>query len=209
MTLPYAAGALYSTTHDILTWEQALFGGKVLKAASLKKMTTPFLEKYGCGLFIQDVAGHKDISHGGGINGFNTDAHYLPADKLVVVVFGNLNGDAPGELAERLVKVALGLPVTLPSERVAVKIDPSSFDALTGTYQLAPQFSLTFTRDGDSFYVQGSGQPKVEIFPLGPHEFFAKVVDATFSFETDGKGNATKVVLHQGGHDMPGERAKP
>ena len=33
MSVPYGAGALYSTTEDLLKWEQALFGGKVLTAA--------------------------------------------------------------------------------------------------------------------------------------------------------------------------------
>lgn len=42
MSIPFSAGALYSTTEDLLKWEQGLFGGKVLSAASLQKMTTPF-----------------------------------------------------------------------------------------------------------------------------------------------------------------------
>ena len=42
MSIPFCAGALYSTTEDLLRWEQGLFGGKVLKAESLDKMTTPF-----------------------------------------------------------------------------------------------------------------------------------------------------------------------
>ncbi len=47
-TAPYAdisnsfsAGALYSTTGDLLRWEQALFGGKVVSPASLARMTLP------------------------------------------------------------------------------------------------------------------------------------------------------------------------
>src|SRR5215831_12154293 len=38
MSVPFAAGALYSTTEDLLRWEQGLFGGKLLSAASLQKM---------------------------------------------------------------------------------------------------------------------------------------------------------------------------
>src|SRR5271156_6667115 len=30
MSIPFSAGALYSTTHDLLLWEQGLFGGKLL-----------------------------------------------------------------------------------------------------------------------------------------------------------------------------------
>jgi CubicO group peptidase (beta-lactamase class C family) len=39
MSVPQGAGALYSTTEDLLKWEQSLFGGKVLRSASLEKMT--------------------------------------------------------------------------------------------------------------------------------------------------------------------------
>lgn len=42
MTIPFSAGALYSTTGGLRKWERGLFGGKVLSPASLLKMTTPF-----------------------------------------------------------------------------------------------------------------------------------------------------------------------
>lgn len=41
MHVPHGAGALYSTTGDLLSWTQGLFGGKLLAADSLEKMTTP------------------------------------------------------------------------------------------------------------------------------------------------------------------------
>jgi CubicO group peptidase (beta-lactamase class C family) len=43
MTVPFAAGALYSTTEDLLKWEIALSAGKVVSAASLTRMITPFM----------------------------------------------------------------------------------------------------------------------------------------------------------------------
>ncbi|HLW78997.1 MAG TPA: hypothetical protein VKU44_05285, partial [Terriglobia bacterium] len=49
-SIPFSAGALYSTTEDLLRWEQGLFGGKLLSAASLAKMTTPFKDDYACGV---------------------------------------------------------------------------------------------------------------------------------------------------------------
>ncbi len=95
MSIPFSAGALYSTTEDLLRWEQGLFGGKVLSAASLTKMTTPFKNDYACGVGVRTVNGHKVIDHGGGIEGFNTFLAYYPEDKLTAVALGNLNGDAP------------------------------------------------------------------------------------------------------------------
>jgi CubicO group peptidase (beta-lactamase class C family) len=72
MTIPFSAGALYSTTEDLLRWEQGLFSGKVLSAASLLKMTTPFKNDYAFGLQVRTVSGRKVIDHDGGIEGFNT-----------------------------------------------------------------------------------------------------------------------------------------
>jgi D-alanyl-D-alanine carboxypeptidase len=38
MSLPYAAGSLYSTVHDLYRWDRALYTDKVLKQASREKM---------------------------------------------------------------------------------------------------------------------------------------------------------------------------
>lgn len=104
MTIPHAAGALYSTTEDLLRWERGLFGGKLLSAASLHKMTTPFKSEYAFGLGVKTSNGHKVINHGGGIEGFNTFLAYYPDDKLTVIVLANLNGRAPDEIADKLAK---------------------------------------------------------------------------------------------------------
>ena len=106
MSVPGGAGALYSTTEDLLHWEQSLFGGKVLKPESLRKMTTPALNQYAYGLFVREVNGHKRIGHTGGIEGFNTQLTYLPDDKVVVAVLGNINGPTTMRIADRLVTLA-------------------------------------------------------------------------------------------------------
>ncbi len=110
MSIPFSAGSLYYTTEDLLKWERGLFGGSVLSAASLQKMTTPFRHDYAFGVGVHTTGGHKMIDHGGGIEGFNTHLAYYPEDQLTVVVLGNLNGPA-SEIAGKLGAVALGQPV--------------------------------------------------------------------------------------------------
>ena len=102
MSIPHAAGAMYSTTEDLLKWEQGLFGGRILTATSLARMTTPFKSNYAFGVGVETKDGHKVIQHGGGIEGFNTQLAYWPEDRLTVVVLANLNGSAPGEIAGKL-----------------------------------------------------------------------------------------------------------
>ncbi|HKV04107.1 MAG TPA: serine hydrolase [Candidatus Acidoferrales bacterium] len=207
MTIPFSAGGLYSTTGDLLLWEQGLFGGKLLSAASLAKMTTPFKNDYAFGLGVRTVSGHEVIDHGGGIEGFDTHLAYYPDDKMTVVVLGNLNGQAPDEIAGKIGAIALGEKVVLTSERKEVAVDPKLFDGYVGSYQLAPNFVLTVTREGDRLFVQATGQPKFEVFPEGDREYFYKVVDAQITFVTDSQGHATGLVLHQGG-DHPAKRTQ-
>ncbi|HEV2380415.1 MAG TPA: serine hydrolase [Terriglobia bacterium] len=208
MTVPFSAGGLYSTTGDLLRWEQGLFGGKLLSPASLKEMTTPFKHDYAFGLVVHKVNGHELIDHGGGIEGFNTMLAYYPDDKLTVVVLANLNGSAPEEIAQDLATLAFGGTLVLPSERKQVHIGPKIFDGYVGSYQLAPDFILTVTRDGDHFITQATGQGQVEIFPSSDHDFFANVVDAQITFVTDKLGRATELILHQGGRDQHAPRVE-
>lgn len=208
MTIPLSAGALYSTTGDLLRWEQGLFGGKLLSPESLKEMTTPFKNNYAFGLEVHTVNGHEVIEHNGGIEGFNTQLAYYPEDKLTVVVLANVNGSAPGEIGNDLATVAQGGNVVLTSERREVHVDPRIFDGYVGSYRLAPNFTLTITREGDHLFAQGSNQPKFAIFPESDHDFFAKVLDLQITFVRDKQGRATELILHQNGVDQHAPRVE-
>ena len=72
MTIPTGAGALYSTTHDLLKWEQGLFGGRLLNAQSMTALTTPVRNGYAMGLMVSEADGKRLVWHNGAIEGFNT-----------------------------------------------------------------------------------------------------------------------------------------
>lgn len=208
MTIPFSAGALYSTTGDLLKWEQGLFGGKVLKPESLAKMTTPFKNGYGCGLFIRTGDGQKLITHGGGIEGFNTSLNYYPDDKTTVIVLGNLTGGAPDQIARNLGKVALGQPVVLPSERKAITVSPEVLSRYAGTYRMtdAPIDYVIAVQDGHLTGKLGN-QPALDLFAESETKFFLKVVDAQVEFFTDPSTHAVnRLVIYQGGAQHEGKK---
>ncbi len=107
MSVPWAAGSIYSTTGDLLRWEKGLFDGKILTAASLKAMTTPGKGNYGLGVSVVELDGTKVVTHDGEIEGFNTYLAYIPARKIAVVVLSNVNGDAPNAMGNQIVNAAL------------------------------------------------------------------------------------------------------
>ncbi len=95
MSIPYAAGSLFSTVEDLYLWDQALNEDKILSAKSKEAMFTPNLSNYGYGFVMRKLTLGPNkivvpvIEHGGGINGFNTTIVRLAADKRLIVLLDN------------------------------------------------------------------------------------------------------------------------
>ena len=69
---------------------------------------------YGFGLFVRDLLGHRQVSHGGGINGFNSMLMYFPDDDLHIAVISNSSGFSSSDVAYDLARDFLGLPEPEP-----------------------------------------------------------------------------------------------
>jgi CubicO group peptidase (beta-lactamase class C family) len=112
MTEPYAAGSLYTTVDDMLTWDQAIYAAKLLTPASLQAMFTDHGHGYGFGWVIDEQYGHPHYVHAGGVNGFITRFDRFPEDKLTVVVFSNEDSAVVPlvRIADGLAAIYLGIP---------------------------------------------------------------------------------------------------
>jgi CubicO group peptidase (beta-lactamase class C family) len=106
MSIPFAAGSLYSTVEDLYKWDQALYADKLLPGDLKQKLFTPNLENYAYGWFIRTIpagepgAGQTMITHGGGINGFNTLEQRLVGDHSLIVIFNNTPGASLDDMAK-------------------------------------------------------------------------------------------------------------
>ena len=201
MSIPHAAGALYSTTEDLLRWEQGLFGGKLLSAASLEKMTTPFKGGYALGVAVQTANGRKAVQHGGGIDGFNTFLAYYPDTKVTVAVLSNINGGAPTQIAGKLAEVAHGGTVPSTSQRNEMTLPVATLKKYVGTYEVAPGVNMLIRLVGDHLTTQLTGQQQFQIFAESETKFFLKVVDAQVEFFTDAQGAVSHAVMYQNGRE--------
>jgi len=332
MSIPYAAGSLYSTVEDLYLWDQALYTDKLISASSKTILFTPFLSNYayGWGVSKMKMGELKDslltIGHGGGINGFNTNITRLPKDKQLVVLLNNTGGAPLGAIQKNLLNILYNQPVTPPKKSVAdafrqtltsfslekavqqfqmlktdkayvlnegemnalgyeflaegkkkealavfdliVEAYPNSFNAYdsrgeaymaigdkiasikdykkslelnprntggieklkelgekveapkdvvvpasiletyVGDYQLAPNFILTVTKEGDKLITQATGQGKIEIFAESETKFYPKVMEAKIEFVKDEAGKVSKLILNQGGRTMEAKKIK-
>jgi len=207
------AGALRSTANDMLAFLAANLGySKTPLAPAMAAMLTlrrptgtPDLE-IALGWHIFTRFGNDIVWHNGGTGGYRSFIGYNPKTRAGVVVLSNA-GTAAGvdDIGLHLLDSRYNL-IAAPKDHKEITADPKSFDAYAGRYQLAPNFIVTITREGDHLFAQATGQGKFEIFPETARDFFYKVVDAQITFQTAGQGRATGLVLHQNGQDVPGQR---
>jgi CubicO group peptidase (beta-lactamase class C family) len=129
MSIPYAAGSLYSTVEDLYLWDQALYTDKLLPKASMGLFFGEHTEAwggyYGYGWAIGSAPiGNTEeriatISHGGGINGFNTLIARSPSDESLIVLLNNTGGAPLNDMAKAIRGILYDKPYDFPKKSVA------------------------------------------------------------------------------------------
>jgi serine-type D-Ala-D-Ala carboxypeptidase/endopeptidase len=215
------AGALRSSANDMLTFLEAFLGYKESPLApamkAMLKVRRPAGQaKIGLGWLIYSTDGREVAGHSGRTGGFCSTVGYAPEERIGVVVLSNAStSSGVDDIALHLLnpKVPLANPGP-PKQHTEIHIDPKLLDHYTGRYQVTPNLIFDITRDGDRLFAQALAKagdqpialPKFELFAESEKNFFARVADNQFTFETDPEGRATGLILHRGGRDMPAAR---
>ncbi len=115
------SGGFLSTTTDMIKWDKVLREQKIiLKRETWQQLWQPFIptsstpgtKSYyarpddtvgrGFGWAIDEINGHKSISHGGSNIGFKTHYSRFPNDGLSIVVLTNADGAVPSSIVKAL-----------------------------------------------------------------------------------------------------------
>jgi len=199
----FSAGSLYSTTEDLLRWEEGLFGGKLLSPASLHKMTTPFKSDYACGLHVNRVNGHLMIEHDGNNIGFNSDMAYYPEERIAVIVLANLNGTVTGEMTMALAAVTHNETPPIPSLHKEISLSREVLARYAGTYQF-PHFILEMVPERNHLLVKYDNGATLAVFPESETKFFSKPSPVEFEFSRNDKGEFSLLTRRQFGKTQNG-----
>lgn len=133
MSIPYAAGSLYSTVEDLYIWDQALYTNKMLSKAYMALYFKPQIKAYGnydyaygWAVGYDKIGSSKDsiytITHGGGINGFNTIISRSPSDKSLVVLLNNTGGAPLNQMTQSIRAILNGKSYELPKKSGAYEV---------------------------------------------------------------------------------------
>lgn len=145
MSIPYAAGALYSTVEDLALWDQALYTDKLLSASSKAVLFTPNKNgyAYGWGVGKKQVGQLKDsievMNHQGAVNGFTTSLIRIPKNKQLVVLLDNTGAPNLSAVQNDIIKILYNQPFDLPKVSVAYvlgnAIQNNSLEAALNQYE--------------------------------------------------------------------------
>ena len=207
------AGALRSSTNDLLNFLSAMLGYSHNPLAAAQKTTleisrstgSAFIDT-GLGWVIDTRGGGKIIWKNGGTGGYRTFIGYSPQNRIGIVALSNTStNDGTDDIGLHLLdaRYPLSVPEGTPAEHT---VDAKTLDTYVGYYELSAPFVLTVTREDGQLFVRGTGQPKGAVYAKSAAEFFSKLVDAQFTFETDAQGKVTALVHHQGGRDQRAPR---
>jgi CubicO group peptidase (beta-lactamase class C family) len=216
-TLPTlaGAGALRSTANDMLKFLAAALDpaspiGPAMELTLSDRLGDAGSPQTALGWMILTAPAGEVLQHGGGTGGFRSFMALQPATGRAAV---GLTNSAVEPSAQDIVlytlvgaPVAYALPVPEapppPPEREEVTLTEAQLEHVAGTYELAPEVTITVRREGAQLTAQVTGQPPFPIYPTGPLTFFWKVVEAEVRF-TEENGEVTGGVFSQGGQDVP------
>lgn len=118
----FSAGAIYSTTDDLLLWDKALYSDKLLTKKSRELMFTPVLSNYGYGVgvtkfLVPDLNKEMHFAfHQGAINGFRSImTHLVNEDILITILCNNFDTDL-NPISNGIFSILHNQPYTIPKE---------------------------------------------------------------------------------------------
>lgn len=205
-TVAYSAGSIYSTVGDLYLWHKGLLADKVINASSRAMAFKSFMNDYGYGWAIEKWEGFEVVTHGGGIDGFNSDILSMTTEDVCIASLNNMPNPFLHEIALKALAIIYNKPLTVIHKEAA--IDPAALDQYVGEYKLSPTFSVVVSVVDGKLMGKPTGQQESQLFYEKPDQFFLKIVDAQIEFTRDDKKVVNGFVLIQNGRRIPGQKVK-
>lgn len=201
-SVSFAAGAIYSTTDDLLRWHQGLLKNIVLTSAQQEKAYTPVMNKYGYGWIIDSLYGKRILSHGGGIHGFTSMFSRMPADDVCIVLLSNTSSPALNDITKDIYAILYDKPYKVPLVRKEITVSEEKLKQYLGEYTIKEGLNLIVTVKDGQLIASPTNQPTSVLHPEKEDHFFVKEHDIRVKFTRNEKQEVDGFILFQGGMEL-------
>jgi len=210
---PFSAGALYSTTGDLLLLDQALNDGQFLSPKTQEAMSTAVSGNYGYGWFVNKQFNRRAVAHPGGVPGFSAMITRFPDEKVLIVTLSNLENSQIIRANNDLAAIVFGEKYEVPKRRTTVKVDRTILNTYIGEYEDRPGRITRIFVDHDTLMLQlaNTGIGKFDPIPMSAEsdrEFFDPLHDTQVAFVKDAGGQVIEMVLKINGREFHAKKIK-
>jgi D-alanyl-D-alanine carboxypeptidase len=202
MSVPHAAGAIYSTIDDLLAWQRALVAAKPLSPSSSALMFKDHGHGYGFGWGIQAQFDRRQFVHAGGINGFSVVVSYYPDDDLFIAALANIQAAPVQKVARDLAALYFGID----DKTLSLVLDAALLADYVGTYRLSNKRALKVTQAGSKLFAATGDHGRQEMLAIDDQTFVGQLIDWQLRFAVDGVEQAQSVTFTRDGTEMVGTR---
>ncbi len=203
-TATYSAGSLYSTVEDLYRWHKGLLNYKIYNKASLEKATTPFLEGYGLGCWIDLIYDKKVVSHGGNIFGFTGYFGRIQEEDVSIIILNNIFNRQIETIGHSILAILYDKPYSFFDE---LNLTPTILEKYVGEYEVNANYKVKIIRIDNQLFIQTNNATLIEIFPYKENTFFQKDDDITIVFKGE-KGAINKITIMEGLSTKSGGKIK-
>lgn len=213
------AGALRSTADDMLSFLAAQVKlepsdlSPAIDATLADRTEAGTGMEIGLGWLMRKKKESEIIWHNGGTGGYRAFAGFDPKARVGVVALTNVSTPAGvDDLGFHLLDPESKLLppdsplLQKPWQDREITLDSADLDSYAGKYLLESIGTITVTREESRLYIQVVNQSRLEMVAESKREFFIIAEEVKITFESDGKGPATALILHQGGQDFRATR---
>jgi D-alanyl-D-alanine carboxypeptidase len=194
MSIPGGAGAIVSTSADLVKFITALFEGRLITLASLSQMKT-MKDDIGMGMFALPFDDKKGYGHTGHIDGFSSQLIYFPQERLAIAYISNGMRYSVYDVIAGALSIYFNKPFTIP-EFKTITLSSAELDKYVGKYsstQIA--LKIDISKRNAMLFAQATGQP-VPLEAKGGDKFFYSTDGVAIQFEPVKKSFS----LMQAGH---------
>ena len=172
----FAAGELAMTASDLALWDISMIDQSILQPASYRVMQTEGLlangvgTRYGLGVGIGTVDGHRVVSHSGEVSGFTAKNDVYVDDRAAVVVLTNLDAANAYDLIAAKIGTLL-FTATDPATPKTTELARKIFEGL----QRGEIDRALFTSNANAYFsAQAVKDFAASLGPLGAPQEFAQ-----------------------------------
>lgn len=207
------SGNVHSSTDDILKWLSNFYAPHDgWKQAFDKLQTTDNfnngkMNNYAFGVSVNNLQGHKIVSHSGAIGGFRAFASSYPEDKISIAILSNFSASSVGGKEREIAKILLDLPEEKDDTKspdppeASINMKSKQLKAFEGAFW-SDKFNLLrmLKVENDTLRYIRSDDSKSKLIPIADHKFVMvhPSIDVIVEFGTE-NGSKTMDVIEESG----------